>query len=66
MFSQFYLSFEVGENSVVDISSVKRKLSISQNTGLKLEELEKKFYQSVFSPWRSEQPQNAKFCTKTV
>ena len=56
MFSQFYLSFEVGENSVVDISSVKlvdKSSVLVKNTCLKLEELDGKavVYQISFSPF---------------
>ena len=52
--SQFYESSEVDENSVVGINSVKlvdKSSVLVENTGLKLEELDKKavVYQSVFS-----------------
>ena len=52
--SQFYKSSVVDENLVVDISSVKlvdKSSVLVENTGLKLEELDKKavVYQSVFS-----------------
>ena len=51
--SQFYESSEVDKNSIVDISSVKlvdESSVLVENTGLKLEELDKKaaVYQSVF------------------
>ena len=52
--SQFYESSEVDKNSVVDITSVKlvgKSSVLFENTGLKLEELDKKTVHCKYLQW---------------